>query len=102
MVSLDGDALGQLPDGILGNLPVDLGQVGPGVFEFRIQEFFDEPAVVRQEQGPFAVVVQPASRINTGRESEGVQGRVTGLGSELAQHSVGFVEKDNGGHLTEM
>ena len=98
MVALDVYALAELAHGLFGNLSVHLGQVGARVLEFRVEQFLDEFAVVRKQQGAFAVVVEPACRIHSRREGERVECRVSRFGRELAQYAEGLVEEDDGRH----
>ena len=61
----------------------------------RVQQPLHQPSVIGQQQGALAVVVESSRGIDAGREAEPVEGGMSRLGSELAQHAVGFVEEDD-------
>ena len=83
-VSLDRDAIFQPFDRVGRDLPVHLRQIGTGVREFRVEQFFDQTSVVGQQNQTFAVVIQPARRVHVRRQGKSVQSRVSAFGRELA------------------
>ena len=85
----------------LGRLAFDLDEIGLGQLEPRIGDARLQPAVVGQQQQPFAVAVQPAGGIDAGHIDEVRQRRARGLRclvGELAEHAIGLVEQDQPGH----
>ena len=85
-------------DGFFRDFAFDLREVGPRVLEFWVEELLDELAVVREQQSAFAVMVEAARGVDSGREPELVERCVARFGGELAQDAEGLVEQDYGGH----
>ena len=94
-VPFDDDPFGQLLQRLVADFAIHLGEVGARVGVLRVQQPLDKPAIVGQQQGALAVVVEPSRGIDAGREAKPVEGGMSRLGSELAQHAVGFVEEDD-------
>ena len=69
-VALDGYSLFQLIDSLLRDLSVDLCQISARMLEFRVKQFLDQFAVIGEEQGPLAVVIETAGSINACGEAE--------------------------------
>ncbi len=58
-----------------------------------------QPAVVSEQQQPFAVGVQPSGGINIGNGDIIGQRRMHPVTAELADHPIGFVEQQDATHL---
>lgn len=87
----------QLIDSLLRDLPIHLGKIGARMLVFRVEQPFDEPSVVGEEQSPLAVVVEPTGCIHVGRKAELIECPMSAFRGELAEHAKRFVEKDNHG-----
>jgi len=66
------------------NLAVDLRQVGTRVFKFRVQQFLDQLAIVRQQERPLTIVIQAPGRIHPRREPECIESRMARFRRKLA------------------
>jgi len=67
--------------------PVGFPERVPGIAQPRM-----ERAVVGEQQQAFAVVIQPAGRVDVGHGDVIGQGRPAVVGTELAQHAKRLVE----------
>ena len=96
-VAFDGYTSFQLVYSLLRDLPIHLGEIGARMLESRVEQPFDEPSVVGEEQSPLAVVVEPTGGIHVGRKAELIECPMPAFRGELAEHAKRFVEKDNHG-----
>ena len=71
-----------------------LGQICARMSERRIQQFSDQPPVVRQQKKPLAVVIKPPGRINIRRKTERFKTFMTPFGRKLAENAVGFMKRN--------
>ena len=92
MVALDVDSCGEFFYSFFGDLTVNLSKVCARVPKFGVEQFFDKRPVVREEQSPFAIVVEAACSVDPGREAEFIERLVARFGRELAQYAKGLVE----------
>ena len=98
VVALDVYAFGEPTDGFFGDLTVHLREVCARVLVFRVQKFFDELAVISQEQSAFAIMVEATCGVHSWRKSEAIEGGVARFGGELAQNTKRLIENNNGRH----
>jgi hypothetical protein len=76
------------------DLAFDLRQIRLGLLVARIGEPMRERAVIGEQQQPFAVAVQPSSRIDVRLRDVAGQGLARVGAAELAQYAVRFVDCD--------
>ncbi len=88
------DSCAQRRQRILGRRALDLRPVDLRKLELRARDARLQGAVVRQQQQPFAVRVEPAGGIYRRNLDEIGERLLAGLRRELAGHAEGFVEGD--------
>lgn len=90
---------GELFQGLIGCVAIDLDEVTLGKLVGRIGNARLKPAVVRQHHEPFGIRIQSARRIDAGyRYIVGQRGPAVRR-SELGQHAEGLVEEKKLAHL---
>ena len=77
------DAGGEAGDGVHGRDALDLGPVFALVLVARIEEAGVEAGLVGEEQQALAVGVEPAERVNAGRQARGEVGESSPRGAGL-------------------
>ncbi len=92
--AIENDAAPQLGERRVRRYPLDLHPIGFGQLEARIRESLLQSAVVGEQQQPFAVAVQPPGRVDPRNRDKPRQGSARLAIGELAQHAVGFVQRD--------
>lgn len=90
---------GEAGEGVGGGDAFDEGPVFAFVGVARIEQAGVEAGLVGKEEEAFAVGVETAERVNAGRQARRAEigegfPRGTGLGGELREDAVGFVEGD--------
>ena len=94
-VAFDAYAFSQLIGSFLSDLSVHLGEIGPRMLVFRVQQFLDEFSLIGEEQGTFAVMVKSTSSIHARGETEFIKCPMPSLGCELAEYAKRLVEQNH-------
>ena len=94
---LQHDAATQLVQRRIGDVTLDLHQIGLGQLEFGVGDARLEAAVVGKQQQALAVEIEPAGGVDGGDIDIGRQRRAVRSGGaaigELAEDAIGFVEQ---------
>ena len=97
-VAFDDDgAAAELGEGSFIGLALDEDEVAAAVIEARVEKAIFEGLLVGEQEEAFGVHVEPAQREALGREVvflESALSFIAGVGVELAEDAVGFVEGD--------
>lgn len=93
---LDEEApLPELIERSLGDIALNLCVIGAGMAVFRIEEKGIEARLIREEEEPLAVEVEPSERVDTlGEAARGQSELTVAVLGELREHSVGLVESE--------
>lgn len=96
-IGVEGDAaMGEVSESVGGGLAFDLGPVFAAVGVLGIEQAVVQPGLIAEQEQAFGVGIEATEGIDAAGQVEVGEGAPTrpGLGSELREDAVGFVESE--------